>query len=311
MIPRAMIPRAMIQGVTSVTVRTPAKINLCLGVGAPQSDGYHPLATVYQAVGLYDVVRAAPAGNFSVRVHGGEADLVPEDDSNLAVRAARLLAADYGVADGVELHIDKGIPVAGGLAGGSSDAAAALVACRALWGLPATRADLLGLAARLGSDVPFCLLGGTAAGTGRGEVVTPVPTRGRYSWVLGIAECGLSTPEVYAEVDRLRGDEPVPPPSVPDALLAALGTGDATSLGAVLANDLEPAALSLRPGLATTLKAGVGAVASLVSGSGPTVLFLAADDEHGAQIAGDLVAAGLCRTVRQVPAPVPGARVIA
>lgn len=299
----------------SVTVRTPAKINLFLGVGAPRPDGYHPLATVYQAISLYDDLRARPAaaGEFGVRVHGDDADLVPEDDRNLAVRAARLLAQEYGVEAGVSLHLRKTIPVAGGMAGGSSDAAAALVACAQLWGLGLHRDQLVALAARLGSDVPFCLVGGTAVGSGRGEQISPVLSRGGYTWVAAIADGGLSTPAVYAEHDRLSARDAAVPaePTVPDALMAALRAGNPHQLGEALGNDLQPAALLLRPDLVTTLELGsaAGALGSLVSGSGPTTLFLAADEQHADEIAAQLLAAGACRTALTAAGPVPGARV--
>ena len=301
-----------------MAVRTPAKINLCLGVGAPQPDGYHPLATVYQAISVYDDLRARPAaaGRFGIRAHGVDADLVPADDSNLAVRAARLLADEYDVDEGTSLHVHKAIPVSGGMAGGSSDAAAALVACAQLWGLDVSREELAVLAARLGSDVPFCLVGGTAIGSGVGEQISPVLSRGAYTWVVATAEGGLSTPAVYAELDRLRAIVPgglaVPAvPAVPDALMAALRDGSPRMLGEALSNDLQPAALLLRPDLTATLEVGddAGALGSLVSGSGPTALFLAADEQHAEEIAGRLVAAGGCRAVLLAGGPVAGARV--
>lgn len=297
----------------SVTVRTPAKINLCLGVGATQPDGLHPLATVYQAISLYDDLRARPAdaGQFSVRVHGDDADLVPDGDSNLAVRAARMLAEEYDVAEGVALHVHKTIPVSGGMAGGSSDAAAALVACAQLWGLGVSREELVSLAARLGSDVPFCLVGGTAVGSGRGEQVSPVLSRGAYTWVVATADGGLSTPAVYAEFDRLNAEHTTAEPVVPDALMAALRDGNPYTLGEALSNDLQPAALLLRPDLVTTLEVGdaAGALGSIVSGSGPTTLFLAADEQQADEISARLLAAGGCRSVQIAGGPVAGARV--
>jgi 4-diphosphocytidyl-2-C-methyl-D-erythritol kinase len=299
-----------------VTVRTPAKINLSLGVGARRPDGFHALATVYQAISLYDDLRARPAGDgeFTVRVHGEDADRVPTDETNLAVRAARLLASECGVEEGVSLHVHKAIPVAGGLAGGSSDAAAALLACAALWRLDLAHGHLAALASSLGSDVPFCLVGGTAIGAGRGEQVSPVLARGTYHWVVATASEGLSTAAVYAELDQLRAADAAgvaTEPSISDDLIAALRAGSPHALGAVLSNDLEPAALALRPELASTLEAGrrAGALGALVSGSGPTTLFLAADDGHAGGLAGCLLAAGVCHTVRQAFGPVAGARV--
>src|SRR5690349_9929194 len=258
----------------TVTVRTPAKINLGLSVGAPAPDGWHPVATIYQAVSLYDEVKARPAddGVFTITVTGEGQDDVPLGDDNLAVKAARLLAKEAEIDSGVTLSIHKTIAVAGGLAGGSSDAAGALVACDALWGTNASRDDLWRLAGELGADVPFCLTGGIAVGTGRGEHISPVLARGSYEWVLAYADGGLGTPEVYAELDKLRGDDPVDEPAVPDDLMTALRSGDPYAVGQALHNDLEPAALRLRPALRRTLALGeeYGALGSLVSGSGPT-----------------------------------------
>jgi 4-diphosphocytidyl-2-C-methyl-D-erythritol kinase len=296
-----------------VTVRAPAKINLGLRVGRVRDDGYHPVATVYQAIALYDEVKARPDpdGEFTVTVTGEGQDDVPLDDSNLAVRAARALAERYGVDEGVALSIHKTIAVAGGLAGGSTDAAGALVACDALWGTKASREELTDIAAGLGSDVPFCLVGGNAVGAGRGEQLSPVLGRGTYQWVLAYADEGLPTAAVYAEYDRLgtvTGRKPKPS----EELLAALRTGDPYVVGAAMHNDLQSAALRLRPGLARTLAAGAeaDALAGLVAGSGPTVFFLAADDDHAVDIAVALSSSGTCRTVQRAHGPVHGARVI-
>ena len=198
---------------SSVTVRAPAKINLGLSVGGPRADGFHDVATAYHAISLHDELVAAASEELSVAVttaDGIPLDDVPQDSSNLAVAAALALAERAGVEPLVRLHITKSIPVAGGMAGGSADAAAALVACDALWQTGLSRSELAELAAALGSDVPFSLVGGTALGTGRGEVLTPVLARGRFHWVVAIADGGLSTPDVYAECDRLRGGIPVP-----------------------------------------------------------------------------------------------------
>lgn len=298
-----------------VTVRSPAKINLGLSVGPPRPDGFHPLATVYQAVALYDDVTAdvRDDSDVTVEVLGDFAADVPADGSNLAIRAARLLQAEYEVEDGVDLTIRKAIPVAGGMAGGSTDAAGALVACNRLWGLQLPQAELLRLAAELGSDVPFCLVGHTALGRGRGEQVTEVMSRGTFHWVFAIAEGGLSTPAVYAELDRLRPLRRVETPEVPPDLLSALLTGRPAALAVALSNDLQAAALSLRPELAATLQFGLdqGALAAMISGSGPTCLFLAEDSRQAVDLAVELAASGLCRMVRQAEGPVPGARVLA
>jgi 4-diphosphocytidyl-2-C-methyl-D-erythritol kinase len=295
-----------------VTARAPGKVNLALSVGPLRADGYHELVNVFQAVSLTDEVTARLADGVSVTVEGLHADRVPCDGSNLAVRAARLLAVRTGVDDGVQLHVRKRIPVAGGMAGGSADAAAALLACDAVWSTGLSQAELLDLAAELGSDVPFALVGGTAVGTGRGERLTTVLARGEYEWVVAVTAAGLSTPAVYAELDRLRGEEPVPAPTAADPLMQALRSGDVPALAACLSNDLQPAACSLAPALRDTLDAGceLGAVAALVCGSGPSVAFLVTDAAAGRELGAALVAAGVADDVRQARGPVPGARVL-
>ena len=299
---------------TGVRVRVPAKINLALKVGAPRADGYHPLATVYQAVSVYDEVQAvwADPDEFDVVVSGEGADLVPVDDSNLAVRAAKLLARTHAPNDslGASLSIKKSIPVAGGLAGGSANGAAALLACAVLWDLDITAEEMRALAAELGSDVPFALLGGTAVGSGRGEEVAPALAQGNYHWVLGFGYQGLSTAAVYRRFDDLSPN--AAPPEVPADLMNALRSGDPKHLARALSNDLEPAALDLQPRLRTVLETGLeyGALGALVSGSGPTCAFLAADESAAVDLSVSLSAEGLCRAVRRATGPVLGARVI-
>ena len=303
---------------SSITVRVPAKVNVQLAVGGRRADGFHGVASVFFAVGIYDEVTVTPADRLRITVAGTDADQVPADPSNLAAKAALLLGARHGIEPNVHLHIDKGIPVAGGMAGGSADGAAALLGCDALWGTGTDRAVLLDLAAELGSDVPFSLLGGVALGEGRGERLTPVPTAGTFHWVFAVADGGLSTPAVYGECDRLRdlgagsSDTDVPVPATDPALLEALRTGDAGGLGAALRNDLQAAALSLRPSLADTLRAGTdaGAIGALVSGSGPTCAFVAKDAAAAAVLAAALTASGTCRTARTAEGPVPGAVVL-
>jgi 4-diphosphocytidyl-2-C-methyl-D-erythritol kinase len=300
--------------VTTVTVRAPAKINLGLSVGAAQPDGYHNVVTIYQAISLYDEVKARPApdGDISVKVTGEGADVVPLGDANLAVQAAVALSKAYGVTAGVALSVHKTIAMAGGLAGGSADAAGALVACDALWGVGAPREELADLSADLGSDVPFCLAGGNAVGTRRGDVISPVLARGTYEWVLAYADTGLSTPQVYSELDRFRGSKPVSGPAVSDALMAGLRSGDPYAVGIALHNDLEPAAVRLRPSLRRTLALGAeyGALGSMVAGAGPTCLFLAADEDHAIDLAVALSSSGLCRSVQRASGPVAGARLV-
>ncbi|NLT55971.1 MAG: 4-(cytidine 5'-diphospho)-2-C-methyl-D-erythritol kinase [Actinomycetales bacterium] len=295
-----------------ITVRVPAKVNLGLVVGGPRRDGYHELATVFHAISLYDDVTATPADEITVTVEGSQAEDVPTGTDNIAVRAALLLAERAGVPDGVHLHIRKGIPVAGGMAGGSADAAAALVACDALWRVGLSRDGLCELAAELGADVPFSVLGGTAIGTGRGERLTAALARGEHHWVVALAGYGLSTATVYAELDRLRADRVLPVPRVPDRLMKALRSGDPAALGASLVNDMQPAACSLAPSLRRTLHVGrdAGALGGLVSGSGPTVVFLARDAEHALDLSVALTASGTVRDVRRARGPVPGARIV-
>ncbi|MGW2409963.1 4-(cytidine 5'-diphospho)-2-C-methyl-D-erythritol kinase [Streptomyces sp. NPDC001739] len=297
---------------TTVTVRVPAKVNVQLAVGAARPDGFHDLANVFLAVGLYDEVTATPADTLRITAEGHDVDRIPLDRTNLAARAAELLAARYGRSPDVHLHITKDIPVAGGMAGGSADAAGALLACDTLWSTGASRSELLDICAELGSDVPFSLVGGAALGRGRGELLTPLPVGGAFHWVFAVADGGLSTPAVYGEFDRLTEGTDVPAPEASPELLAALATGDATALAAALTNDLQPAALSLRPSLAATLAAGTaaGALASLVSGSGPTTAFLVKDPESARAVAAALLASGTCRAVRVADSPATGATVL-
>lgn len=299
-------------------MRVPAKVNLCLGVGSVRPDGYHPLATVYQAVDLHDEVTLRPRhdGQVTVAVHSEinllEDHAIPTGADNIAVRAAMLLRETLGRPElGGDISIRKVIPVAGGMAGGSADAAATLVACNELWGGHLTRDELEPLAAELGSDVPFLLHGGTALGGGRGETVSPVLVGGRHHWVFATSSTGMSTAAVYAEFDSLNPRR-VPEPHVPDALLAALRDGNSRELGRTLSNDLTEASLSLRPDLADTLDVGVhaGALGGLISGSGPTVMFLAESGQHGFDIARALVSAGTCADVIQSSGPVPGAHIV-
>lgn len=297
-----------------VVVRSPAKVNLHLGVGALRPDGFHELTTVFQALSLSDEISVVPADRLVVTVSGADAELVPLDDDNLAVRAARLLATFVGRDPQVAISIAKGIPVAGGMAGGSTDAAGTLVALDALWGLGLGRAELTDLAAKLGSDVPFVLQGGTALGSGRGERLLPVLSRSTFHWVLAVAKQGLSTPTVFAELDRIRAldDHPQPRAEHLDGLMQALAAGDAAALAPLLGNDLQAAAISLDPTLRRTLRAGreAGALAGIVSGSGPTCAFLCRDRDDAVRVSAELAGAGVARGVRLAHGPVPGARVV-
>jgi len=294
-----------------VSVRVPAKVNLQLSVGPLRRDGYHDVVNVLHAVSLYDEVTATPSNELTVDVEGESAADIPSDLGNLAAKAACALADHAGVDPAVRLHIRKRIPVAGGMAGGSADAAAALVACDALWNTGLPRESLQELAATLGADVPFPLIGGTAVGIGRGDQLSPVLARGEFHWVLAFAQGGMSTPLVYGECDRLRRGRKIPAPTVDETLMAALRAGDPVALGHSLSNELEPAVLSLRPQLQLTLETGAeyGALGAVVCGSGPTCAFLVGSAEAALDLAVTLSAAGVCRDVKRAVGPAPGARV--
>jgi 4-diphosphocytidyl-2-C-methyl-D-erythritol kinase len=307
-----------------VTVRVPGKVNLHLAVGGARRDGYHELVSVFQALSLTDEVTVAVTDAPGVEVHGEGAGTVPTDRRNLAWRAVLALAEHVGREPTVRVVLRKNIPVAGGMGGGSADAAGALVALTALWRLEISRDELTTLAAGLGSDVPFALHGGTALGTGRGENIVPVLARHPFHWVIALDRRGLATPDVYGELDRLRAMGGGPRHAAPaqhsplqrvgdvEPLLEALATGDPRQLALLLGNDLQAAAVSLRPALRRTLRAGVeaGALAGIVSGSGPTCAFLCDDADAAVRTAAELAGAGVCRTVRVASGPVPGARVV-
>jgi 4-diphosphocytidyl-2-C-methyl-D-erythritol kinase len=299
----------------AVTVRAPGKVNLHLAVGALDAAGYHEVRTVLQAVSVYDELAAsAPRarGEVTLELTGEGADMLPTDRRNLAVQAAYLLAKRAGVSEGVHLRISKGIPVEAGMAGGSADGAGALVACDAYWGTGLTRSELEVLAAELGSDVPFAVMGGTALGVGRGEQLTPVLSRGSYSWVFALADGGLSTPAVYAELDRYREELPRPELLSTSGLVAALRRGDTEAVGKSLANDLQIPAYRLRPALRRVIGAGeaLGVLGAIVSGSGPTCAFLCADRDDAQRVADGLQKSDVCRLARVASGPVTGARVV-
>jgi 4-diphosphocytidyl-2-C-methyl-D-erythritol kinase len=305
--------------VISVRVLAPAKINLSLRVLGVRSDGFHEISTVFHAVSLADEVRvsAGPPGAGRVVTASGErAASVPTGDGNIAAQAALALARFAGLTDpDVTIDIAKSIPVAAGMAGGSADAAGALIALRSLWSVDISDEELRGIAAGIGSDVPFALVGGTAKGTGRGEVLTPVLASAELHWVVAISDGELSTPAVYAEWDRLVESGAIAPTPDPlDApLLAALRRGDPREIAPCLVNDLQPAAIALRPSLASVLEAGrdLGALAGLVSGSGPTCVFLAPSRDAAIGLAAEMAGLGLVRAVRHAVGPVPGARIVA
>ncbi|MGY4712423.1 4-(cytidine 5'-diphospho)-2-C-methyl-D-erythritol kinase [Mycolicibacterium sp. CBM1] len=296
----------------SVTVRVPGKVNLYLEVGDRRDDGYHELTTVFHAVSLVDEVTVRNADVLSLRLVGEGAEELPADERNIAWQAAELMAEHVGRAPDVDITIEKSIPVAGGMAGGSADAAAVLVAINNLWELGVPRRDLHVLAAQLGSDVPFALHGGTALGTGRGEELATVLARSTFHWVLAFGKGGLSTPAVYREIDRLRENGAPPRLADPEPLLSALAGGNPRDLAPLLGNDLQPAALSLSPELRRTLRAGTdaGALAGIVSGSGPTCAFLCESAAAAVDVGTELAGADVCRTVRVASGPVHGARIV-
>lgn len=304
-------------GRASVHVRAPGKINVFLKVGAIDDTGYHDVAIAYQAVSLCEEVRVTEAPDFSVEVSGSvELSRVPLDGANIAIKAARLLAARTGYRGGAHIAIGKHVPVTGGMGGGSADAAATLLACDALWGTELPREELLDLARKLGADVPFALTGGTAIGTGRGDELSPALAQGTFHWVLALADFGLSTPAVYRELDehRMRHAQDIfpadPRPSVDANVLQALRAGDAHMLADAMRNDLQAAALHLEPSLADVLELGEenGALAGIVSGSGPTVAFLAEDIDSALELQVALSAARL--NVVRATGPVHGARIV-
>lgn len=303
--------------VRSVTAHAPGKVNIQLSVGAVRADGFHPLASVFHAVALHEEVTVAqgdPGSGIVIdEVTGPQADEVPRDGTNLVWRAATRLAEELGrPSPDLRLRIAKGVPVAGGMAGGSADAAAALLALNHLWGSPLERPALARVALDLGSDVPFSLMGGTALGLGRGEQLSPLMVRGTFRWVFATATQGLSTPAVYKTFDRLTHGRAIPQPTVDQAIVAALIAGDPVALGRALRNDLQQAALALRPTLGDVLECGLaaGALGAIVSGSGPTVAFLVGGSQDADRVSA--AAAGLqhVRTCVTASGPAPGARVV-
>lgn len=294
-----------------VAVRVPGKINLQLSVGPLQRDGYHELATVFQSVSLFDEVTVSQIES-GIEITSDSKSNIPLDKENLAFRAAEIMCKKFDIETGLAIKIKKEIPVAGGMAGGSADAGGAIVAIDSLFSLGLKRNEMERIGAELGADVPFTIAGGTAIGTGRGDQIAPVLSRGSYNWVLALSTSGLSTPSVYKECDRLREGLDISKPFVSDSLLQALSHGDAKALGKALSNDLQPAACSLKPALRLILDVGLdyGALGGIVSGSGPTVAFLAENEDHALDLVVALTSSGVVGNVIRVAGPVPGARVI-
>jgi 4-diphosphocytidyl-2-C-methyl-D-erythritol kinase len=298
-----------------VVVRVPAKINLQLAVGPLGADGFHEVTTVFQAISLFDDVtlkHGQENSGISITLSGATSNGVPATDENLAVRAAKLMAEKYDLSTDLAIHLKKEIPVAGGMAGGSADAAGVIVAMDALFEIGLSRDEMEGIAAQLGSDVPFGISGGISIGRGRGDQLTPALSRGNYHWVLALSSQGLSTPAVYQECDRLREGLDIANPQVSDSMMQALRAGDPIALGAALSNDLQAAACSLRPALRLVLDVGrdYGALGSIVSGSGPTVAFLVEDEEKSMDLTVALSSSGVVAGVVRASGPVHGARVI-
>jgi 4-diphosphocytidyl-2-C-methyl-D-erythritol kinase len=290
----------------------PGKVNVYLGVGPREFSGYHELATIFQAVGIYDEVTVSAADSLTISGLGQFADRIPTDETNLAWKAAELVARACGEESNIHIQIDKSIPIAAGMAGGSADAAATLVACDTYWNAGIPRDQLDAMAATLGSDVPFMLHGGCALGVGRGDVLSPVMIRGSFHWVFATFDEGLSTAQIYEKTDEMRGLEFEAEPEVPTELLSALARGDAPALGRLLHNDLQLAATTSRPLLGRVLEQGIdsGALGAIVSGSGPTCAFLVRDESSAIDLVVALKASGLVDDVLRTHGPVHGARVI-
>ena len=298
-----------------VVARVPAKVNLQLSVGPLGSDGYHEVITVFQAISLFDdvSVATAPVGNgLTIDISGQTSSGVPVDSSNLAIRAADLMIKTYDLPTDLVIKLKKEIPVAGGMAGGSADAAGVIVGLDSLFELGLSRDEMESVGSKIGSDVPFSICGGVAIGSGRGDQITPALAKGNYFWVLALSGQGLATPSVYQECDRLREGLSITTPQVSEPLMQALRAGDAKALGKSLSNDLQSAACSLRPALRLVLDVGVdyGALGGIVSGSGPTVAFLVSSDEHAMDLTVALSASGVVSSVVRATGPVPGARII-
>jgi len=296
----------------SVEVQAPAKVNLQLSVGPKEADGYHQVVTVFQAVSLMDVIKISESDQFGISIKGDYTTGVPLDQSNLIFKAVQLMSEKFDTSTSLDFEINKSIPVAGGMAGGSADAAASLLGIDQLYGLGLTKDELAEVAREIGSDVPFMLHGGTAVGRGRGDEITPALSRGTYHWVIAVSSSGLSTPAVYGECDRLRTGLDIKAPTLNDELLQSLLSGDSVRVGKSLNNDLQAAACSLRPALRLILDTGqeYGALGGIVSGSGPSVAFLVADEDHSLDLAVALTSSGVVGSVARAHGPVTGAKVI-
>ncbi len=273
----------------SYSLLAPAKINLYLEILGDRPDGYHELVMILQSIDLADKIDLRAIGTDTIRVRC-EHPQVPTDNSNLAYRAAQLMAqqfpdsfAQYG---GVEITIQKRIPVAAGLAGGSTDAAAVVVGIDLLWQLGLTQSELQELAAQLGSDVPFCVAGGTAIATGRGEQLSPLPSLDSLYVVLGKhRSLSVSTPWAYQTYRQQFGSSYVKDRQSLETRAQAVHSGaivkaiiheDGVQIGQRLRNDLERIVLPEYPEVSQLRQAfqDSGALGAMMSGSGPTVFGL-------------------------------------
>jgi 4-diphosphocytidyl-2-C-methyl-D-erythritol kinase len=269
-------------------VTAPAKLNLTLEVGDARGDGYHNLDSIFASLKLADrlfIRPCGPPGTLILSVRGGS---VPESEENSCLTAARQLAADRRDLPGVELVLFKTIPVGSGLGGGSADAAATLVGLNRWWGLGRSASELGDIGLALGSDVPFCLLGGHARVRGRGEVVEPLPFPSRRLWLVLLRPPGSkSTRLVYEEFDKLPHDRRCSVRPDTAGAIRALATGNWEALAQSLGNALEPALAASHPDLerAKTLLATGGALGTAMTGSGPTAFGIARDRDHARAIA--------------------------
>ena len=284
-------------------------------MGPLGADGFHEVTTVFQAISLFDDVTVATAEKgegIKISITGQTSGGVPADNSNLAVKTAQLMIKNYDLPEDLVIKLKKEIPVAGGMAGGSADAAGVIVGLDSLFELGLSRDVMESVGSKIGSDVPFSICGGVAIGTGRGDQITPALAKGSYNWVLALSGQGLATPSVYQECDRLREGLSIAAPVVSEPLMQALRAGDAKALGKALTNELQPAACSLRPALRLVLDVGVdyGALGGIVSGSGPTVAFLVSDDDHAMDLTVALSSSGVVSSVVRASGPTNGARII-
>lgn len=312
-----------------VTAVAPGKVNMSLRVGPRRDDGYHDVATLYFAVSLHEEVTAAPRRDSAITVSLSERSAftevqqqvqgetvtasIPLDERNLAHQAAQKLRERLGITSGVDLTITKNVPVAGGMGGGSADAAAALVACSALWGAGLSKEQLAEVGAELGADVPFAILGGAAVGQGVGDELSPLLTRGELHLVIVPANTGLSTPEIYQELDTMREEAGVTAeePELDADLVRAVCTADAEMVATLMTNELQAPAVRKIPSLDRMMDAGLleGAMQGMVSGSGPTVVFLTRDAAAAGQLATSLEERTDVWAI-PVTGPAPGARLL-